>query len=88
MHLYGAALLICTKVRVANHGNVWLFVKEAHGVCRKFSNIYQHVLVGVTIDECVGNVECALLCIENVHSTEVFVFRTNAYNLFCYLDGV
>ena len=88
MNLHWRAHLVGTEVGVADHGDVWLLVEELYGMGRQLGNVHQHVLVGVTVYERVGDVEGALLRVEDVHRGEGLVFGTNAHHLFCHLDGV
>ena len=41
----------------------------------------------MTVYESVGNVVCATLRVEDVHSAKVFVLRTYAYDILCSLQG-
>ena len=88
MNLHGAANFVCTKVRVANHSNVWLLVEELNCIGRKTCNVDKYVLVRMAVDECIREEEHALLGVEDMHCGECIEFGTYTDNLLCHLDGV
>ncbi|CCY03344.1 unknown [Prevotella sp. CAG:924] len=50
--------------------------------------IVEYALVGMAVDQRVGNIEYAPLCVEDVHGSEVLVFRTDADHLLGDLDRI
>ena len=90
----GAAHLLCpvrgraTEVGVGNHGDDRCLVEEAHTRGRQLSDVHERLRVRVLVDHRVGNVQRALLRVDDVHRAEVFVLRTDADDLLGHLYRV
>ena len=63
-------------------------VEETYGIFRQFGDINQCFRVGMAVDERVGKEVRTFFGVEDVHGTEMLVFRTDADYFFGYLDGI
>ena len=80
VHGATSSFLVRTEVRVAKHSHHRFVSEEAHCVVRELHDIDERFCIRVAVHKRIGEEERTLLGAEDMHGTEVLVFRTNTDN--------
>ena len=63
-------------------------IEESDSLIGQFGYIYQSGSIRMTVDQSVSQEVSSLFGVQDVHGSEMFVFRTDADNFFRYFDGI
>ena len=88
LHLCGAALRVGAEIGIGEHGHDRRAVEEAHRRGGEAGNVFKSLLVGVAVDERVGDEVDAFLGIYEVHRGEVVIALANADYFIGHLNRV
>ena len=88
MYLQRASCLVGTEVRIAQHGDHRGMIEESDSLVGQLGYIYQSGSIRMAVDQSVSQEVSSFFGIQDVHGSEMLVFRTDADNFFRYLDCV
>ena len=88
LHLFGTRAGGGAEVGVAHHTDDGLLVEEAYSGGSELGNVDKGVGIGILVHQRIGDVIGALGRVDDMHGSEVLVFRTDTDDLVDYLDGI